>query len=82
LDKVAQPIGHLIPKKLSQRVILPRSHQISPTGWDVLDMLLVFLKALLSKAFKNTNNTFETLPNRLCIKFYRTVVDNMEICPP
>ncbi|MBW4521285.1 MAG: hypothetical protein KME16_16500 [Scytolyngbya sp. HA4215-MV1] len=28
----------------------------------VLGMLLVFLKALLSKAFKNTNNTFEALP--------------------
>jgi hypothetical protein len=28
----------------------------------VVDMLLVFLKALLSKAFKNTNNTFEALP--------------------
>jgi hypothetical protein len=28
----------------------------------VLDMLSVFLKALLSKAFKNTDNTFEALP--------------------
>jgi hypothetical protein len=26
-------------------------------------MLLAFLKALLNKAFKNTNNTFETLPD-------------------
>jgi hypothetical protein len=31
-------------------------------------MLLVFLKALPSKAFKNTNNTFETLLNSASFK--------------
>ncbi|MBW4520304.1 MAG: hypothetical protein KME16_11465 [Scytolyngbya sp. HA4215-MV1] len=37
----------------------------SGTVGYVVDMLWVFLKALLSKAFKNTHNTFEALPTVL-----------------
>jgi hypothetical protein len=33
-----------------------------PKNKQRLDMWLIFLKALLSKAFKNINHTFEALP--------------------